>query len=326
MIRLMQGDCLELMKDIPDGSIDMILCDLPYGVTQNKWDSIIPLDKLWEQYDRVISKGGIICLFAQTPFDKILGCSNLKMLKYEWIWEKTRATGHLNSKKMPMKKHENILVFFNTFSELYDTTDMFDGLKKYMLEQKELSGLSNKRIQTLLGNYMGSHYFTTKSQFTIPTEKAYLKLQETGFFKRAYEDIKKEYDSERNIAEININTYNPQDVAKKEVSTIRKGRNNGSNYGKSDKDAIQEFENYPRDILKFPCENGFHPTQKPVDLLEYLIKTYTNDGETVLDNCMGSGSTGVACVNTNRNFIGIELDENYFHIAEKRIKEAEAKH
>lgn len=233
-----QGDCLELMKEIPDGSIDMILCDLPYGTTKNKWDSVIPFEPLWEQYNRIIKDNGVILLFAQPPFDKRLGASNINMLKYEWIWEKTKATGHLNSKKMPMKAHENILVFYK-----------------------------------------------------------------------------------------NLPTYNPQGIKKKAIPTIRKGnKGNGSNYGKSDKDAIQEFENYPRDILQYASETKTaHPTQKPVALLEYLIKTYTNEGDVILDNCMGSGTTCVACVNTNRHYIGFELDEKYFEIAKKRIKESEEK-
>ena len=232
MIDLRHGDCLELMKDIPNKSIDMILCDLPYGTTKNKWDSIIPFDKLWEQYERIIKDNGAIVLFAQTPFDKVLGCSNLKMLRYEWIWKKSKATGHLNAKKMPLKEHENILIFYK-----------------------------------------------------------------------------------------NLPRYNAQGLIKKDIPTIRKGRNNGSNYGESSKDAIQEYENYPKSVLEFASVGKtIHPTQKPVALLEYLIKTYTNEGELVLDNCMGSGSTGVACLNTNRKFMGIELDANYYNIAKERIE------
>lgn len=233
---LCQGDCLEVMKDIPDKSIDMILCDLPYGTTQNKWDTIIPLDKLWEQYERVIKDNGAIALFAQAPFDKVLGVSNLKLLKYEWIWEKNRGTGHLNAKKMPMKAHENIMVFY----------------KK-------------------------------------------------------------------------LPTYNPQmregdPYVRKDCS---KSKLNKGNYGKTNESytTVNNGGRYPVDCLQFKVvERTVHPTQKPVDLLEYLIKTYTNDGETVLDNCMGSGSTGVACINTNRKFIGIELDEKYFEIAKDRIE------
>lgn len=231
---LLLGDCLEKMKEIPDGSVDMVMCDLPYGTTQNKWDSVIPLEPLWREYRRVCKPNAAIVLTAQTPFDKVLGCSNLAMLKYEWIWNKTRATGHLNSKLAPMKDHENILVFYAS-----------------------------------------------------PP------------------------------------TYNPQGLVRKAVPTIRKGGDNGTNYGKSDKDAIQEFENYPRTTLRMPSEGKTdHPTQKPVALMKYLIRTYTNEGETVLDNTMGSGTTGVACVNTRRRFIGIERDETYFAIAKKRIDDA----
>ena len=229
--KLYKGDCLEIMRVIPDKNVDMILCDLPYGTTRNKWDSIIPLEELWEQYERIIKDNGVIALFAQTPFDKVLGSSNLKLLRYEWIWKKTKATGHLNAKKMPLKEHENILIFYK-----------------------------------------------------------------------------------------NLPRYNAQGLIKKDIPTIRKGRNNGSNYGESSKDAIQEYENYPKSVLEFASVGKtVHPTQKPVALLEYLIKTYTNEGELVLDNCMGSGSTGVACLNTNRKFMGIELDENYYNIACNRI-------
>lgn len=229
-----QGDCLELMKEIPDGSVDMILCDLPYGTTRNKWDSIIDLDLLWVQYERIIKENGAIVLFAQVPFNVFLGASNLKMLKYEWVWQKDSGTGFLNSKKMPLKIHENILVFY-------------------------------------------------KKQ---PT---YIPQMRTGF--KPYE--------------------------------TKKGHH-GSNYG-SDKGAItkSDGERFPIDVIEFKRDKDkLHPTQKPVALLEYLIKTYTNKGETVLDNCMGSGSTCVAAINTNRKYIGFELDEHYFNIAKERIESA----
>ena len=234
-IQLYHGDCLEEMKNIPDKSIDMILCDLPYGTTQNKWDSIIPLEPLWKQYKRIIKDNGAIVLFAQTPFDKVLGASNLKMLKYEWIWEKQQGTGFLNAKKMPLKKHENILVFY----------------KKLPI-------------------------------------------------------------------------YNPQMIGN-EIRTKKRNKNGKTtdNYGKFTYDEQSTYVGrYPTSILSFDRDkNKLHPTQKPVALLEYLIKTYTNEGEIVLDNCMGSGSTGVACKHTNRKFIGIEIDEKYFEIAKKRIEE-----
>ena len=227
------GDCLELMKDISDKSIDMILCDLPYGTTRNKWDSIIPLDKLWEQYERIIKDNGVIVLFSQMPFTAELTHSNLKLFKYEWIWEKDNGTGFLNAKKMPLKIHENILIFYKKLP-IYNP-QMRTGFKPYKCKQ-------------------GRH---------------------------------------------------------------------STNYGLYEQGHITESngERYPIDIIEFKKDSGLHPTQKPVALLEYLIKTYTNEGETVLDNCMGSGSTGVACKNLNRNFIGIELDENYFNIAKERINE-----
>ena len=231
------GDCLELMRDIPDGSIDMILCDLPYGTTKNKWDSVIPFEPLWEQYNRVIKDNGAIVLFSQMPFTVDLVASNYKDFRYEWIWEKLLASGHLNANRMPMKKHENILVFY----------------KK-------------------------------------------------------------------------LPTYNPQFTEGKPY--VATHSTHSSNYGKQKDNitTINDGKRYPVDIIKFNNDRGLHPTQKPVELLEYLIKTYTNEGDTVLDNCMGSGSTGVACVNTCRNFIGIELDGGYFEIAKSRISEAETIH
>ena len=229
-INLYNGDCLEVMKSIPDKSIDMILCDLPYGTTRNKWDSIIPLEKLWIQYKSIIKDNGAIALFAQTPFDKVLGSSNLKMLRYEWIWNKKRPTGFLNSKKMPMKQHENILVFY----------------KK-------------------------------------------------------------------------LPVYNPQLTKGKPYHTYSKSASTNYNKFNTNYETKNDGWRYPIDIQSFSPETGLHSTQKPVALLEYLIKTYTNENELVLDNCMGSGSTGIACINTNRKFIGIELDNNYFNIAKDRI-------
>lgn len=230
---LLQGDCLELMKDIQDGSVDMVLCDLPYGTTaRNKWDSIIPFAPLWEQYKRVIKPNGAILLFAQLPFLLTAGHSKPEWLRYEWIWRKSQGTGHLNAKKMPMKAHENILVFY-----------------------KQLP------------------------------------------------------------------TYNPQ-MRPGTPYTCRSGR--GSANYREQRSVVTENkgERYPVDVLEFPSDKGLHPTQKPVALCEYLIRTYTNEGDLVLDNCMGSGTTGVACINTGRRFIGMELDEEYFEIAKNRIDEA----
>lgn len=237
MIKLYNWDCLEEMKNISDKSIDMILCDLPYWTTRNSWDSIIPLDLLWIQYERIIKDNGAIVLTAQTPFDKVLWVSNLKLLKYEWIWEKTSATGHLNAKKMPMKSHENILVFYKK-NPTYNP-------QKTQWHKRKVSSAKHKENCKMTTNYW-QHWLTT-------------------------------YDS---------------------------------------------TERYPRSVQIFPKDiqkSKLHPTQKPLALFEYLIKTYTNEWDTVLDNCMWSGTTGLACKNTNRNFIWIELDKWYFNIADKRI-------
>ena len=237
MIDLRLGDCLEIMKDIPDKSIDMILADLPYGTTACKWDTIIPFEPLWEQYERVIKDNGAIVLFGSQPFTSALVMSNPKMFKYCWYWDKVRGVGHLNAKKQPLKNVEDICIFY--------------------------------KKQTV---------------------------------------------------------YNPQ-MRERAKSRISKNNSTQQVYGKS-KDVFEGEKldkRYPVSLLTFSKSNKKdftkHPTQKPVALLEYLIKTYTNEGDTVLDNVMGSGSTGVACLNTNRNFIGIELDEEYFEIAKKRIEE-----
>jgi site-specific DNA-methyltransferase (adenine-specific) len=226
-MQLMLGDCLERMSEIEDGSVDMVLCDLPYGTTQNKWDAVIPLEPLWAEYWRVCK--GAVVLTASQPFTSALTVSALREFKYSWIWEKSAATGHLNAKRMPMKLHEDVLVF---------------------------------------------------SRGTAP--------------------------------------YNPQGL--QPLGKIVRRGNNGTNFGASGVENFQEFTNYPRSIIRFAHEGkSVHPTQKPVALMEYLIRTYTNEGDTVLDNTMGSGTTGVACVNTGRDFIGIERDPTYFAIAEKRI-------
>lgn len=244
-INLWQGDCLKLMSHIPDKSVDMILADLPYGITACKWDSIIPFKPLWEQYERVIKDNGAIVLFGNEPFSTQLRASNLDMYRYDWIWYKNRPSGFATAKIRPMQNHENITVFYKNAPKFY-------GIK----EKREIKSLKNTTSSLVRhGNYGSST---------------------TGF-----EDSvgKKEYGAMRN----------PTTVKKFDVVSNHKG-------------------------------NRLHPTQKPVELLEYLIKTYTNENEIVLDNVMGSGSTGVACINLNRNFIGMELDEDYFKIAKERIE------
>lgn len=235
---LMQGDCLERMKEIPTGSVDMILCDPPYGTTQCKWDSVIPLDKMWLELKRVIKPSGAIVMTAAQPFTSLLVCSNLKDFKYDWTWRKPKGTGHLNAKKMPMRDKEDIVVFY-------------------------------------------AKQCTYNPQFT----------EGTPYKNKAGKDH-----SESTSMTENYGVY-----------TNFRNDNEG--------------KRYPKQVLEIGVvERGnVHPTQKPVALMEYLIKTYTNEQESVLDFTMGSGTTGVACANLNRKFIGIEQDEKYFKIAKERI-------
>lgn len=239
MIDLHQGDCLELMKNIPNKSMDMILCDLPYGATKNKWDTCIPFEPLWEQYKRIIKNNGVIVLFANGMFTAELIMSNKSMWRYNLIWEKTQPSGFLNANKMPLRSHEDICVFY-------------------------------KKLPTY------------NPQKTIGHTRKVSKVEHKVECKKT------------------------------------------TNYSEYDMVTYDSTERYPKSILRFAKDiqkSALHPTQKPVALCEYLVKTYTNENDIVLDNCMGSGSTGIACVNTNRSFIGIELDDIYFSVAKKRLAE-----
>lgn len=236
MIDLRRGNCLDIMQTIPNNSIDMILCDLPYGTTQNKWDSVIPFELLWKEYQRITKTNSAIVLTSQGLFTAQLILSNPKLYKYKWVWEKSKPTNFLNAKKQPLRKHEDVCVFY----------------KKQPVYHPQM----------------------TKGE---PYDKGVRKDQCTG------------------------------------------------SYGKFHPTHIKSSgDRYPVDIVYFKTAESegeiVHPTQKPVSMLEYFIKTYTNERDIVLDNCMGSGSTGVACINTNRNFIGIEIDDNYFNIAKERIE------
>lgn len=240
-MKLLQGDCLELMKDIPDKSIDLILCDLPYGTTRNSWDEVIPFDKLWAQYNRIIKDNGAILLFAQGKFYVNLVNSNMKMFRYDLVWDKELVSGFLNAKRMPLRRHEQVAVFYK-------------------------------------------HLPTYNPQFTQGKP-----LHSKG------------------------TSYKEKELT----------NNNYGDFKATDDDRAGSTEKYPTSIMKFQKPHPsvcVHPTEKPVALLEYLVKTYTNEGDVVLDNCMGSGSTGVACQNTNREFIGMELDEDYYKLACERIK------
>jgi DNA modification methylase len=233
-------DCMEGMKELPSKSVDMVLCDLPYGTTQCKWDVIIPFEALWEQYKRIVKDNGAIVLFGAEPFSSMLRLSNLKMYKYDWVWDKIKGTGFLNAKKQPMRNHELLHVFYK-----------------------------------------------------------------------------------------NQCTYNPQKTeGHKRKQSYRRKELQTDVYGEMKNDyTYDSSERYPRSIQIFSTDtqnSSFHPTQKPVALCEYMILTYTNVGETVLDNCMGSGTTAVACINTNRNYIGFELDEDYFKAATERLEAAKS--
>ena len=240
--KIYNEDCLEGMKRIPDKSVDMILCDLPYGTTACKWDTIIPFEPLWAHYERVIKDNGAIVLTAAQPFTSALVMSNPRIFKYDWVWKKPRGTGHLNVKRQPMRDKEDILVFYKkqaTYNPQLEVGEPYSALKSGKSSRVSESG------ETTWGKYMiGSEHRSDNSGFR-----------------------------------------------------------------------------YPKQLLEFGgVERGtIHPTQKPVALFEYLIRTYTNEGETILDNCMGSATTAIAAINTNRNFIGFELDETYFNLANQRI-------
>ena len=242
-IKLLKGDCLELMKDIPDKSIDAIICDLPYGTTACKWDIVIPFEPLWEQYERIIKNNGAIVLFGTEPFSSKLRLSNLKWYKYDWIWNKKRGSGFLNAKRQPLRNHEIISVFY----------------KKQCTYNPQFT----KRV----------HERDFRNTVMKPESDIYGK----------------------------INSYK---------STITK-----------------DSPAYPKSIIEIRClinnekEKVAHPTQKPIELMEYLIKTYTKEDEIILDNTMGSGTTGLACLKTNRQFIGIEKEKQYYDVAVRRALE-----
>lgn len=240
--KIYNEDCLEGMKRIPDKSVDCIICDLPYGTTACKWDIVIPFDKLWEQYNRIIKDNGAICLFGAQPFTSVLVNSNIKCYKHHWIWDKGRGTGFQVARYRPMMQTEDIIVFSCGRSSIIYNPQMIklDKPKKYT--------------------------YASSSNGTNPL---------ANFGKKSYE----------------VTHKHPTNI----ISIKKEGRR-------------------------------IHPTQKPTALIEYLIKTYSNEGETILDNCMGSGTTAIACINTNRNYIGFELDKGYYDIAVKRIEEHLQKH
>ncbi len=312
---IIEGDCLEVMKDISDKSIDMILCDLPYGTTACKWDTIIPFEPLWKEYKRIIKDNGAIVLTASQPFTSALVMSNPDMFRYCWVWEKEQGVNFLSAKKNPMRVHEDVLVFYLDEAEVKGRSKKFEELRSYFLFEKERGLLSNKRIKEILENDMGGHYFGHPTQWTLPTLENYQKLQTTGFFATPYEELREKFDS---IAEECKIPYYPQmETGKSYTSGTGKSGDVTGNVEK--KQTVNTGTRYPRSVIKINRETGLHPTQKPVALFEYLIKTYTNEGDLVLDNCAGSGTTGVACRNLGRNFILIEKEPEYIKIIKERL-------
>ena len=316
--KLLKGDCLQLMPELPENSIDLILCDLPYGLTDCKWDVALPLETLWKQYHRIIRPNGTAVLFGTEPFMSALIQSNKKEYSHQLYWQKNNKTGALLAKKQPLRCVEEIAVFILKRPS-GSNEGMFLEAREYMFEELRKSGLKRKDVDTLLGNQMSSHYFTNGQQFELPNSKNYAKLQQTGFWRRPLAELQKTMTGKKE-APVQA-TYNPQGIYKLEKPNVKQERGKSGVYaGVKPKKYIQNTSGYPCNLIYFPTEaKRYHPTQKPLELIEYLIKTYSNPGDTVLDNCMGSGTTGVACRNTSRQFIGMELEEKYFQIAEKRI-------
>lgn len=308
-------DCIKGMKNIEDNSIDFILTDLPYGVTACKWDSVLPFPSLWEQYNRIIKDNGVIALFSIQPFTTKLIQSNLNNFRYCWYWKKNNKTGFAFAKFQPMRCIEDICIFY---AEKGNEGKHIE-LRKYLFDELKKSGLKRAGVDKLLENSMSSHYFTNGKQFAIPSAKDYKKLQSTGYFQRPYEDIKKEFAAQQKSA---TPTYNPQGVKAFNKFVNRKGK--GSVYSMDKKPHFQKYTNYPVHLLQFDNEaasnkNRLHPTQKPLALCEYLIKTYTDEGETVLDSCAGSGTTLIAAKNTGRKYIGFETDPHYYNVCIGRL-------
>lgn len=318
-MRLLQGDCLELMADIPDGSVDMVLTDPPYGTTACKWDTVIDLPSMWAELKRIVKPNGAIVMTASQPFTTTLIGSNAEMFRYSWVWEKDQGVNFLSAKRHPMKVHEDILVFYIDLATQRGAAKEYQPVRDYLQTERARAGLTAKAINSLLGNYMGSHYFTNGVQFCIPSPANYEKLQKTRRFQMPYGELRAWY--ERLGASIECVTYNPQ-MTKGNPYLSGKGTSGEVTGGVQKTQTQNDGTRYPRSVLKMKRETGSHPTQKPVPLMEYLIRTYTNEGETVLDFTMGSGTTGVACANTGRQFIGIELDPGYFEIAKQRIEAA----
>ena len=303
-------DCLTGMQRIPDGSVDCIICDLPYGTTACKWDSVIPFEPLWEQYARVLRYNGAIVLFASQPFTSCLVASNLEGFSHQWIWDKGNGANPFLATKMPIKHFEDILVFYFPYASDW-RRDYFEKVHQYI-------GKSKKQIIDECGQPLDHCFRYGSHQFAAPTPQAYdLLIAKYGIDKM---DGFKPYGEISNLER----TYNPQMVIK--GKPVRKGakvknREDGFLGGAVQDNIKVNNEYYPRAIVSFGKDKDtLHPTQKPVALLQYLVRTYTNAGDVILDNCIGSGTTAVAALREKRHFIGFELNRDYYDIALRRIK------
>lgn len=309
MVRLLLGDCLAQMDVISDNSVDLILCDLPYGITACPWDTPIPFHDLWETYNRVLKDDGIVALFGSQPFTSELVLSNKEDFRYELIWVKNNGSNFQLSNWQPLKYHESICIFYKDLVQTVFSDIMRDCMETQNKSQRDLQRLFLSKN----GNTTG--WVSNKLQGKqIPTAEQWHKICDVF-------NIPDEYDTL--LTKLKHHTYNADTIdTYKQQSNLGKSGTLG-HLSSKESHYIQTKTGFPTSVLYFDrVQNGVHPTQKPVALLEFLIRTYTNYGEVVLDNCMGSGSTGVACVNLDRNFIGIELDDTYFKVAKQRIEDA----
>ena len=321
---LINGDCLEEMQNIESYSIDFILTDLPYGTTACSWDEIIPFEPMWKEFYRILRPNGFIALTASQPFTSKLVSSNIDNFSHNWVWNKKRGTGHLLAKKRPMMASEDIVIFTNEHSHDFSFRS---PLRKYAKQLFSFINKKKKEIFADMGNQSVCHFMRTEStQFNFCTEKCYndlIRLYDIDTMSEYVEFNKLKDDNEKWLDSF-PRTYNPQMRKRDKPRKSRMKASENTCYGnlKSFEGGVLN-ESYPINIIEFNKSGHdnmlHHPTQKPIELLEYLIKTYTDKGMIVFDATMGSGSTGVACKNTNRNFIGIEKDESYFNIAQERI-------
>ena len=306
-IELYNGDCLEIMKQIENKSIDFICCDLPYGTTACSWDIIIPFDKLWEQYKRIIKDKGVIVLFGSEPFSSLLRTSNLEWYKYDLIWEKNNAGNFQLVNYQPLKIHETISVFYNETPNMEFANIMVENMKRLNLKQIDISKLELSRTGGMTG------WVTNKINGSqLPTEQQWNKICNLFGIENKYNEI---------LSTVKKITYNLE-LDDTELILSNKGKAGTLGHLSSENKRetyIQDKTGYPKSILRYNRENGLHPTQKPLDLIKFLVKTYSNENEVVLDNCVGSNTTGLACKELKRKFIGIEKEVKYYDLAVTRV-------